>query len=336
VAAPDRHHQIPVVPLLLLFAGLAGLAYSLLQTLDARRAPDTRTRKLLARYTLTGAAPVSQDDEHDAGIGRSGPMRKALALAERLVDKPGRREKLMLRLGRANVSLQPNEWLVVQCAATVIGAVLGTLLFGTLGAGLVVGFIAYLGTNAWLALKGRRRLRAFDEHLPNSLQLVAGSLSAGFSLAQALDGVVREGLEPISGVLHRALAEARLGVPLEDALDGIARRMDSVDFRWVVMAIRIQREVGGNLAEVLLNTSMMMRERARLRRQVKALSAEGRLSAYVLFAIPLLMTLYLTSFRRAYIRTLYTDPIGIGFMVTAIVLLCIGAVWMRKIVTVEV
>jgi tight adherence protein B len=319
----------------LVFIGLAGLGYAALLGIDNRRSSGARTKRLLSRYTFRSAG-ASSDTDDTGGVANSGMARKALALAERVADRPGRKDKLTLRLARADVSLKPNEWLVVQAIVVVVAAVMGMLLFGAIGLAVVLAIVAYLCSNGWLSLRGRRRLRAFDEQLPNSLQLVAGSLSAGFSLAQALDGVVREGVEPISGELNRALNETRLGVPLEDALDSIALRMDSEDFRWVVMAIRIQREVGGNLAEVLLNTAMMMRERARLRRQVKALSAEGRLSAYVLVAIPILMTLYLVAFRRAYIRVLYTDPIGIGFMVSAIVLMLIGGVWMRKIVTVEV
>jgi tight adherence protein B len=185
-------------------------------------------------------------------------------------------------------------------------------------------------------LKGRRRLRAFEEHLPSALQLVASGLRSGFSLAQALDSVVREGVDPIATELNRALGEARLGMSLEDALDGISDRMESTDFNWVVMAIRIQREVGGNLAEILLNTSAVMRERGRLRRQVKALSAEGRLSAYVLLALPLLMGAYMFAVRRAYVRTLYTTGFGIAMLVFAVFLLVMGTLWMRKVVTVDV
>jgi tight adherence protein B len=112
--------------------------------------------------------------------------------------------------------------------------------------------------------------------------------------------------------------------------------MDSTDFRWVVMAIRIQREVGGNLAELLANTAAMMRERARIHRQVRALSAEGRLSAAILIALPILMALYMFTLRRSYIRVLYTDPIGIAMLVMAVALMGAGTMWMRNVVRIEV
>jgi tight adherence protein B len=136
--------------------------------------------------------------------------------------------------------------------------------------------------------------------------------------------------------LNKAIVEARLGVPIEDALDTVARRMDSVDFEWVVMAIRIQREVGGNLAEVLTNVAATMRERERLRRQVDVLSAEGRLSAIILGALPLLFVTYLILVRPEYIGLLVTNPLGIVMIVVGVILLIAGAFWLRKVVTVEV
>jgi tight adherence protein B len=123
---------------------------------------------------------------------------------------------------------------------------------------------------------------------------------------------------------------------MEDALDTVARRMDSVDFQWVVMAIRIQREVGGNLAEVLTNVAATMRERERLRRQVDVLSAEGRLSAIILGALPLLFVTYLVLVRPEYIGLLVTNPLGIVMIVVGVILLIAGAFWLRKVVTVEV
>jgi tight adherence protein B len=116
--------------------------------------------------------------------------------------------------------------------------------------------------------------------------LVSGALSAGLSLPQAIDTIMRDGVEPMSGEFRRALVEARLGVDIEDALDGVAERMSSKDFEWVVMAVRIQRQVGGNLSELLLTVSTTLREREFLRRQVRSLSAEGRLSAYILCGLP--------------------------------------------------
>jgi tight adherence protein B len=155
-------------------------------------------------------------------------------------------------------------------------------------------------------------------------------------MPQALDTVVREGQQPMTGEFNRALVEARLGVPIEDALEGVGRRMQSKDFAWVVMAIRIQREVGGNLAEILTTVAATLRERERLRRQVQVLSAEGRLSAWILGALPPVFTLYLILSRPDYLRPLVTQPLGWLLVITGATLLTVGVLWMRKAVKVEV
>jgi tight adherence protein B len=141
---------------------------------------------------------------------------------------------------------------------------------------------------------------------------------------------------PMSVEFNRALVETRLGMPAEDALEGIAARMDSQDFAWVVMAIRIQREVGGNLPEILTTVAATIRERQRLRRQVRGLSAEGRLSAWILGVLPPLFATYLVLVRPEYIRPLFTDPIGIAMVAVMVVAMTIGVVWLARIVKVEV
>ena len=188
----------------------------------------------------------------------------------------------------------------------------------------------------YLTYKAGQRRKAFLASLPDTLQLMAGSLSAGYSMPQAVDTVVREGKPPISTEFNRALVETRLGVELEDALDGIAARMQSVDFVWVVMAIRIQREVGGNLAEVLTTVSATLRERERLRRQVQVLSAEGRLSAWILGLLPVVFALYLIVVRPGYLEPLITTVFGWIMIGTGLLLLGIGGLWLRKVVKVEV
>jgi Flp pilus assembly protein TadB len=194
--------------------------------------------------------------------------------------------------------------------------------------------LARARASCWRRPWGRRRA-AFAQQLPDVLQLLASSLQSGFSLPQALDAAVREGSQPAAAEFSRALGETRIGADLTDALDGVAARMDSQDMRWTVMAIRIQRSVGGNLAEVLRNTIATMRERAYLRRHVKALSAEGRLSAYILVALPILLGGWLFYSSRSYMQLLYTTTFGLMMLTGAIALLIVGAFWMRALIKIE-
>ena len=133
----------------------------------------------------------------------------------------------------------------------------------------------------------------------------------------------------------RALAETRIGVDLEDGLTHVADRMHCEDLRWVVMATRIQREVGGNLAEVLTNTVDTMRERAQTRRHVRALSAEGRLSGYIIVSLPIALGAWLTLSKPEYMSPLFTTPIGVMMVAACVGLIIVGAFWIRVLIKVE-
>jgi tight adherence protein B len=270
-------------------------------------------------------------------LGDTQVARSAVELADRVVAKRGLEALLGGRLEAAAVPLRPAEWLLIHVGVTIASALFFMLLFAgkfvpTL-VGLILGFALPM---IYLSFKESKRKKAFMAQLPDTLQLMAGSLSAGYSMPQAVDTVVREGQPPISQEFNRALVETRLGVDLEDALQGVADRMQSVDFSWVVMAIRIQREVGGNLAEVLSTVAATLRERERLRRQVQVLSAEGRLSAWILGFLPVVFALYLVVARPAYLSPMVTTAIGWSMIVVALILLSVGALWLRKVVKVEV
>jgi tight adherence protein B len=148
--------------------------------------------------------------------------------------------------------------------------------------------------------------------------------------------VARDAADPSGKEFSRALAETRIGADIEVSLDHLADRMDSTNLRWTGMAITIQRQVGGNLAETLRNTAATLRDRESLRRHVSALSAEGKLSAYILLALPIGMFFYMLAVNKSYVELLWTNMIGIGMLVSGLVSLTVGVFWMRKVINVEV
>ena len=261
---------------------------------------------------------------------------QAVELTEKAISR-GVDVSLGRRLDAAGLKLNSAEWLLLHAGITVAAATAGFLITG----GRLIPTVLLLVFGAagpwfYLSLKKKRRLKAFNGQLADTLQLVSGSLSAGLSLAQSLDTVVREGNEPVSGEFRRALVEQRLGVEIETALEGVATRMQSDDFAWVVMAIRIQREVGGNLAELLLTVAGTLREREYLRRQVNVLSAEGRLSAYILGGLPPLFIGYLAMARPTYLAPMFATLLGWLMLGTAAVMMIVGVFWLKKSVKVEV
>lgn len=260
----------------------------------------------------------------------------ALSFFDRLVRSRGTRQTIVERLERAGIRMKPEEWVVLQVASVlVLAAVVGILSRNFFGV-IIGGLLGYFGTQTFVKFKTARRQRAFNDQLPDVLQLIAGSLRSGFSLNQAVAAVVREGTEPTASEFARALAEVRLGSTLEDALDRTSERMECDDLHWVVLAVRISREVGGNLAEVLLNTVSTMRERAQIRGQIRVLSAEGRISARILISLPFLLAGYLMLTRPSYLKPLYQTGVGISLVIGGVVLLGLGSFWISRLVKIEV
>ena len=322
-----------------LVAALAVAGWLLADAAAARRRPAGPLSQRLAIYTIAAVPPaaVAPSTGRLARSGRPGVVASVVAATGRGLHGTRVEGALATRLDQAALALEPAQWLLLHAGtALACGVVLGLLgqaRPAAVLAGLLLGAVAPLSL---LRIRADRRRAAFDSQLADTLQLLAGSLRAGYSVPQAVDAVVREGEEPMSTELGRALVETRLGLALEDALESVARRMASVDFSWVVMALRIQRDVGGNLAEVLSNVAATMRERERLRRQVRVLSAEGRLSAWILGLLPLVFGGYLLLVRPQYLQPLWTTPLGWLMLVSAAVLFAAGVVWLRHVVKVRV
>lgn len=301
---------------------------------------ETPISRALSFYSVRAGRPervVTAVQEPSGGLSGSKVVRTAIRAINRVARQRKLDRALDARLEGAGLPIRTAEWSLLHVGSGIAGGLLllvasrGMVLGAILG--LVLGLVA-----PWLflALRKSRRETKFLAQLPDTLQLLAGSLAAGYSLPQAMDAVLREAQPPISVEFNRALVETRLGMPPEDSLDGIAARTDSRDFSWIVMAIRIQRDVGGNLAELLSTVAETLRERERLRRQVKALSAEGRLSGIILGSLPVVFALFLIFTKPEYIAPLFQTQLGWVMVVLGSVLLVAGSFWMAKVVAVEV
>jgi tight adherence protein B len=219
---------------------------------------------------------------------------------------------------------------VVICAAATFGAFALLLVLAGFLPALVIAAAVPLVARSIVSFQGNRRSDRFQDQLEQTLPLMAGSLRAGFGLMQALDAVARESESPTSEEFHRLVVETRLGRDVSEAMAGGAERVDSEDFDWVVQAIDIHRQVGGDLAQVLDNVAATIRDRNRIRRQIKALSAEGRLSAIILFVLPFAMFGVISVLNPDYIGELTSHSLGIGMLVFALGLLTVGGLWLKR------
>ncbi len=200
----------------------------------------------------------------------------------------------------------------------------------------VVGLLCFTGPFLWLFIKRKRRLNAFAQQLPEAMELVARALRAGHSLAAGLHVVSEESPAPISKEFGRVYEEQNLGITMEESLKNLCRRVPNLDLKFFVTSVAIQRQTGGDLAEILDRIGYVIRERIKILGQVKALTAEGRLSGIVLIALPIGLFLMMLWMKPDYISMLWKDPVGIQMSVGAIVLMLIGAYSIKKIIDIKV
>jgi tight adherence protein B len=254
----------------------------------------------------------------------------------RFAESRGFSDRLDAELEAAGVSLRSGEFVVASAVGCLVFGVLGAALFRSWLLALVVAVIGGAFPMVLLRSALSKRADRLREQLPDVLTIMASSLRAGHSFLQSLDTTAKEIAPPAAAEFQRVVAEIRLGRPIEDALENLAERVGSADFRWAVLAVNIQREVGGNLAEILDTVADTLRERAMLRRQIKVLTAEGRLSAWVLTLLPFAIALYMYAVNPSYIGVLFESIYGIIMIIVALVLLALGILWMRKIVNIDV
>nr|WP_204261325.1 type II secretion system F family protein [Blastococcus saxobsidens] len=286
--------------------------------------PSGPARVPLSRLDPSLAPPTSAL----AGAGAA-----AEAAVEKVLRGRGRLASGAAALERAGMSMTLPNFVLAVGLSTVAGALLGGFLGGPLLALLLVVLVP-VGAKLLLGFRAGRRQAAFADQLDDSLQLMASSLRAGHSLLRAVDSVSHEAEAPTSEEFARIVNETRVGRDLNDALDEVAERMGSDDFTWVAQAIAIHREVGGNLAEVLDAVGNTIRERNAIRRQVKALSAEGKLSAIVLMALPFGVTGFLSVSNPEYLAKFTESLVGYGLLGGAGLMLLVGGLWLKKTVAI--
>ena len=325
---------IDINTLILMGAAGAGLTIFLFMIILFGREDEDdpgRFAKRLQAYGRRGATT----EEKKSFLERIPLLNRFTQAAEAEVKRRGLLSGVNSTLEQANIPMSPGEAILAMVGLAAIGGVVMAIFNG-----LLVGLISF-GVLLLLAIffirwTGSREKKKFENQLPDTLTLMSTSLRAGYSLLQATEAVSSEAPNPTAREFGRAIAEARLGRSVSDALRGIVDRTQSKDFEWAVMAIDIQREVGGNLAEVLQTVADTMRARNRLKGEIRALTAEGRISAFVLGALPFAMAFFLWTNNREYLLPLFESGFGRMAIGAGILLMVAGIWWLRKIVDIEI
>jgi tight adherence protein B len=301
-------------------------------------------------FILRGESKSQVEDRLDVltGAGGSAAARgdnrsEPSVLAHPLDDMPGILETLSLRffnlrrlLDQAGSSLSPTKFLMICGGAALAGAAaivltrvnLAFVPLAAIGGALLPAF--------WLWFMRRRRLRAFARQLPDALELVSRALRAGHSLASGLSLVADEVADPLGKEFSRCYEEQNLGISLEDSLEEMTERVPNLDLRFFATAVILQRQTGGDLAEILDKIGELIRERFKIWGQVQALTGEGRLSGIVLLALPPVLFIVMYRLNPDYVMLLFSDPLGNKMLMVAAVLQIVGALVIKKIVNIKV
>jgi len=241
------------------------------------------------------------------------------------------------RLAAAGVEFPAGTWVAGSLALSVFIGALSGLFFGSLLLGLAfAALLAFYLLNAFLSARIKSRAVRFAAELPQVLAIIASALRAGLTFPSALAATASQDQGEVGRQFRRALAEVQFGSTIEEALSRVASRMSSADLEWLVLALEIQREVGGSLSGILDGVAATIKGRSEIQREVRVISAEGRMSGYVLIALPICSFLALYLVRPEYIRFFWTDPVGFILLGGAIGLMALGWIWMTKVVSVRV
>lgn len=349
IAPPPPADRVPSAdrkPPIAAFANKTGLyvgigsvfaALTLLMILLAgTTSTDPAIKVLRALNRKRGRRQDARGDEEERGLAASALGRRAVEIVDHLPKRAGYDGRVQLLLDRAGWPLRTSEFTIIQMLAAAGGLLLGAILLQRWWLGAVLLAAGVIVPRLVLARRVDRRRATFLGQLPDTLQLLAGSLQAGYGFMQGLDTLVKEAPAPTSLEFSRVLTESRLGMPVEDALMMMAERIDSDDFRWVVLAINIQRQVGGNLAVLLQTVAGTLREREQVRRQIKVLSAEGRLSGIILVSLPFGLAGYISVVNPTYIGALFKETLGRVMIAGALFMMGVGIAWMKKIINIDV
>ncbi|MDI6869863.1 MAG: type II secretion system F family protein [Bacillota bacterium] len=303
---------------------------------DTRKVRD-RLRRFVDQQGITPAEAALLEEARRRGQTEKSPARHLLRLVSRSLDSQAGAKKLQVQLERADILLKGSEFLVINA---LVAAALGIAgLAVTRGnpmaaaGGLLAGWIL---PRLQLQQRIAKRQKAFNAQLAEALTVMSNSLKAGYSFLQAMEMVSREMLPPISVEFGRALREVSLGVATESALEAMVRRIGSDDLDLVVTCVLIQRQVGGNLAEILDNISHTIRERIRIKGEIKTLTAQGRMSGLIISLLPFALAGLMFVLSPKYIGQLLANPLGRGMLAMGLVSEGIGIFFIRKITNVEV
>jgi tight adherence protein B len=316
------------LPAALAFAAVSFGTLAIVFTWEAMQS-IARRRRVLARLDPAEL----EDGQPDASLFRTGTGQTGLAA---VVGRIPFAATLSLRLKQAGMEISPFSFFVIMLGCGLAFGLTTWLATGSVLLGVAIGAIGLILPELNLRSKRRRRLRRFEEQFPEAIDLLGRAIRAGHPLSAGIRMVADEAPDPAASEFRQVFEEQRFGLPFDDALLGLADRNELVDVRIFATAVLIQREVGGNLAEILDKIAQTVRARFTIQRQLRVFTAQGRMSGYVLAALPIVLAFTIFALDPGYARMLIDEMVGRYMVIAALVLQIIGFLWIRKVIDIEI
>jgi tight adherence protein B len=321
----------------LIIAGVAGvlaIVILLVGVSSIRSERQTEIEERLGRYTSEYGGFLEGIEEADTAAGDE-PSALERRLDAALANR-GFAQKWRVQLARADLKLTVSEYLALHIIAGIGAFLAGTVLFATPIGGGVAGFAGLFFPRFYVARKQNQRLTAFEDQLPDTLSLWVNALRSGYSVLQSMEAISKEAPEPTATEFRRVVQEAQLGIPMQDALEHLLVRMPSADLDLVNTAVNIQREVGGNLAEILDSIGHTIRDRIRLKGEIRVLTSQGRITGWLISLLPIFLTVFLFFISPDYMGGMVRNRMcGWPMLGCGLGLIGTGAALIQKIVAID-
>jgi tight adherence protein B len=321
---------MPILIAVLAFVVVTLAVFVVMSLLDERNAQARVLRDRLSTVQKPAEQPMPE-----VALLRDEVMSRIPAF-DTFLRRSERVSVLQKMLAQGNLDVRAGNFLMLCAASALIFAVVGFVAGGNLLFGWAGGLLGFFIPYAYASHMRTKRFAKFEEKFPEAIDTLARAVRAGHAFTTALEMIANEVSEPVAGEFRQLYEEQKFGLPVRDALVNLADRVPLVDVKFFVTAVMLQRETGGNLAEILDNLSYVIRERFKILRQVRVHTAQGRLTMVLLMALPPTIVLIMQILNPGFIRPLFTDPIGHALIVGGITLQTLGYFFIRRIIRIQV
>ncbi len=313
---------------------LLAMATTVALVMALYRLMTTEQQRMQDRLNKYTKLPVKTGNK--LKIQKKAGLKEIFQSASKIFAAKSYTKKMEAELDKADIPLKGEEFMLIWLLALIFPGGLALLFFGNIPLALILAVVGMILPHLLISRAKRRRIMKFNTQIGDALVVMSNSLRAGFSFLQSMEMVSKEMQPPIADEFGRTLREMNLGTPTEEAMLNLVGRIESDDLDLVVTAVLIQRQVGGNLAEVLDNISHTIRERVRIKNEIKTLTAQGRLSGIIIALLPIGVALFLSIINPDYLSKIFTTGAGLSLLIGGVISQLIGIVVIRKIVDIEV